>query len=106
MYILLCTWKLKMTFEWDEKKNDINKKKHGISFEMAVRVFLDEKRVEKLDVEHSTLEEERFNIIGRVSDMLVLFVVATDKNGNTRIISARKAEEDEEEEYYENYDAR
>lgn len=89
-----------------ETKNDINKKKHGISFEMSVRVFLDEKRVEKLDVEHSTLEEERFNISGRVSDMLVLFVVATDRNGNTRIISARKAEEDEEEEYYENYDAR
>ena len=95
-----------MTFEWDETKNAINKKKHGISFEMAVRVFLDEKRVEKLDLEHSTLEEERVNIIERVSDMLVLFVVATDRNGNTRIISARRAEEDEEEEYYENYDAR
>ena len=95
-----------MTFEWDEKKNAINKKKRGISFEMAVRVFLDEKRVEKLDLEHSTLEEERINIIGRVSDMLVLFVVATDRKGNIRIISARRAEEDEEEEYYENYDAR
>ncbi len=95
-----------MTFEWDEKKNTINKKKHGISFEMAVRVFLDEKRVEKLDIEHSTLEEERINIIGRVSDMLVLFVVATDRKGNTRIISARRAEKAEEEEYYENYDAR
>ena len=95
-----------MTFEWDEKKNAINKKKHGISFEMAVRVFLDEKRVEKLDLEHSTLEEERINIIGRVSDMLVLFVVATDRKGNTRIISARRAEENEEKGYYENYDAR
>ena len=95
-----------MTFEWDEKKNAINKKKHGISFEMAVRVFLDEKRVEKLDLEHSTLEEERINIIGRVSDMLVLFVVATDRKGNTRIISARRAEKYEEAEYYENYDAR
>ena len=38
--------------------------------------------------------------------MLVLFVVATDRKGNTRIISARRAEEDEEKEYYENYDAR
>ena len=95
-----------MTFEWDEKKNAINKKKHGISFEMAVRVFLDEKRIEKLDFEHSTLEEERTNIIGRVSDMLLLFVVATDRNGNKRIISARKAVEYEEAEYYENYDAR
>ncbi len=43
-----------MTFEWDENKNTANKKKHGVSFEMAVRVFLD---------------EERMNIIGRVSDM-------------------------------------
>ena len=85
-----------MTFEWDEKKNAINKKKHGISFEMAVRVFLDEKRIEKLDLEHSTFEEERTNIIGRVSDMLILFVVATDRNRNKRIISARKAEKDEE----------
>lgn len=95
-----------MTFEWDEKKNSINKKKHGVSFEMAVRVYLDDKRIEKIDEEHSTLEEERMNIIGRVSDMLILFVVATDRNGNTRIISARKAEPNEEAEYYENYDAR
>ena len=77
-----------------------------MTFEMAVLVFLDEKRIEKLDFEHSTLEEERTNIIGRVSDMLVLFVVATDRNGNKRIISARKAVEYEEAEYYENYDAR
>ena len=94
-----------MTFEWDENKNKINKKKHGVSFEMAVRVYLDDKRIEKLDTEHSTLEE-RTNVIGRVSDTLILFVVETDRNGNKRIISARKAEPDEEEEYYENYDAR
>lgn len=95
-----------MTFEWDEKKNDINKRKHGISFEMAVRAFLDEKRIEKFDFEHSTFEEERVNVIGRVSGVLVLFVVATDRNGNKRIISARRAEKHEEDEYYDNYDAR
>ena len=95
-----------MTFEWDENKNKINKKKYGVSFEMAVRVFLDEKRIEKIDTEHSTFEEERTNVIGRVADTLILFVVATDRNGNKRIISARKAEPDEEVEYYENYDAR
>ena len=95
-----------MTFEWDENKNDANKKKHGVSFEMAVRVFLDDKRIEKFDEEHSTLDEERVNIIGRVSGLLILFVVATDKSGKTRIISARKAEPEEEMEYYENYDAR
>ena len=30
-----------MTFEWDEKKNRINKRKHGISFEEAQTVFYD-----------------------------------------------------------------
>ncbi len=95
-----------MTFEWDENKNEINKKKHGVSFEMAVRVYLDDKRIEKLDIEHSTFEEERTNVIGKVSDTLILFVVETDRTGNKRIISARKAEPDEEVEYYENYDAR
>lgn len=95
-----------MNFEWDEEKNRINKKKHGVTFEMAVRVFLDDKRIEKLDTGHSTLEEERTNIIGRVSGLLILFVVATDRSGKTRIISARKAEPEEEAEYYENYDAR
>lgn len=95
-----------MNFEWDEEKNRINKKKHGVTFEMAVRVFLDDKRIEKLDTGHSTLEEERTNIIGRVSGLLILFVVATDRSGKTRIISARKAEPEEEAEYYENYNAR
>lgn len=27
-------------FEWDEEKNELNKKKHGIRFELALRVFL------------------------------------------------------------------
>lgn len=95
-----------MTFEWDEEKNKANKRKHGVDFEMAVRVFLDSKRIEKLDIARSTLEEERMNIIGRVSNTLILFVVSTDRNDKMRIISARKAEPSEEAEYYENYDAR
>lgn len=45
-----------MLFEWDEEKNRINKEKHdGIGFEFAVRVFLDEKRIERYDALHSTL---------------------------------------------------
>lgn len=64
-------------FEWDENKNKANKRKHGVTFELAVRVYLDDKRIEKLDMEHTTLEEERIHVIGRVSGMLILFVVAT-----------------------------
>ena len=93
-----------MIFEWDENKNKLNKKKHGISFEVAVRVFLDDRRIEKIDFAHSTVEEERLNIIGRVEHLIILFVVTAERSGKIRIISARRAEKKEEEEYYANYD--
>ena len=94
-----------MTYEWDNEKNEYNKKKHdGISFEFAVRVFLDSKRIEKYDYNHSTDTEERWDVIGRVED--ILFVVYTERNDRTRIISARKATEEETDEYYDDYDLR
>lgn len=94
-----------MVFEWDETKNTSNKKKHdGISFEFAVRVFLDNKRLEKYDSDHSETED-RWNVIGLVED--VLFVVYTDINEEKRlIISARKATKEEINEYYSDYDTR
>ncbi|WP_288566833.1 BrnT family toxin [uncultured Treponema sp.] len=94
-----------MIYEWDNKKNEYNKKNHdGISFEFAVRVFLDEKRIEKYDSSHSTDTEDRWNVIGMVDD--VLFVVYTERNDRTRIISARKATKEETDEYYDDYDLR
>ena len=39
--------------EWDEQKNEINKKKHGISFETAALVFADEDRIEYFDKLHT-----------------------------------------------------
>lgn len=95
-----------MTFEWDENKNILNQKKHdGVSFEIAVRVFLDEKRIEKFDALNSTLDEDRYQAIGMVDE--VLFVAFTEKDTDRiRIISARPAEQEEIDEYYENYDAR
>ena len=90
-----------MIFEWDENKNKQNKRKHGISFEEALSVFLDEKRIEKYDINNSTLEEDRIDIIGQMNNMIILFVVYTDRNDKIRLISARKAEADEEAEYYE-----
>ncbi len=94
-----------MNFEWDENKNKINIRKHdGISFEFAVRVFLDSKRLEKLDLEHSTEDEERYNVLGLVEN--VLFVVYTERGENIRLISARKANKEEIDEYYKDYDFR
>jgi len=95
-----------MTFEWDENKDSLNQKKHdGISFEYAARVFLDSKRIEALDENHSDEAEERYNVIGCVER--ILFVVYTERGeNNIRIISARRATAKEEKLYYENYDIR
>jgi uncharacterized DUF497 family protein len=83
-----------MTFEWDEEKNTLNKKLHGIDFEDAKLVFNDPFKVILPDLYHSE-KEERWLAIGVVSR--VLFVVFTERGENIiRIISARmgtKAEE-------------
>ena len=94
-----------MTFEWDEEKEKANIKNHdGITFSYAARVFLDSKRIEKVDLSHSN-EEERYNVIGCVER--ILFVVYTEReNEIIRIISARRATPKEEKEYYDNYDIR
>lgn len=52
-----------LRFEWDEEKNQINQKKHKISFETAAYVFEDENYIEMYDFEHS-IEEDRYIAIG------------------------------------------
>ena len=48
-----------MTFEWDENKNAINQKKHGVDFLEASSVFYDDNAIMFDDPDHSD-EEERF----------------------------------------------
>ena len=50
------------SFEWDEKKNKLNRLKHKISFEEAQYAFLDEKRIIYLDKPHSKSEKRYFCI--------------------------------------------
>jgi uncharacterized DUF497 family protein len=92
-----------MTFEWDEDKNRLNIKKHGISFQEAVSVFADDDKIEYYDKTHSSIAEERYIVIGRMKEMLVLFVSYTERLDVIRIISARKAKKQEEKEYYDSY---
>lgn len=87
-----------MKFEWDERKNQINQEKHGISFELAAYVFQDEHYIEMFDFEHSTIDEERYIAIGRVGR--ILFVVFTERKEDIRLISARLATEEERRLYY------
>ena len=91
-----------MNFEWDENKNKLNQKKHGISFEYASLVFKDEYRLEEYDEFHSNFEE-RYSVIGMVKNLL--YVVCTDrpKDDAIRIISARLATKAERRRYYGNY---
>lgn len=62
-----------MRFEWDPEKNEINMRKHGISFPYATRVFDDEDRLEVFDEEHSD-DEDRYDVIGRVDDVLFVSI--------------------------------
>jgi uncharacterized protein len=87
-----------IVLEWDEEKNAINKRKHGVSFEKAKKVFFDPRRFETFDKKHSFFEE-RLITVG-FSDLTLLTVVFTEKDDIVRIISARKAKKDEEEEYF------
>lgn len=62
-----------LMFEWDEGKSLANKKKHGISFEEARTVFLDENARVLPDPEHSG-DEERFVLLGISASLRFLVV--------------------------------
>ena len=88
-----------LKFEWDEEKAKINLKKHGIPFETAAKVFLDENRIEIYDEAHSA-DENRYITIGLAGE--VLFVVYTERHPQIRLISARLATARERKVYYGN----
>lgn len=89
-------------FEWDENKNQINQRKHGISFEEAATVFYDEYAILFDDPDHS-VDEDRFLIIGttRRERICIVSHCYRGKEGAVRIISARKATRSEKRIYIE-----
>jgi uncharacterized DUF497 family protein len=91
----------KLIFEWDNRKNASNKRKHGISFEEAQTVFFDEKAIEFDDPEHS-IQEERFILLGLSQSLKVLIVCHCFRSEEDiiRIISARKATKKEQDVYF------
>lgn len=91
-----------LNFAWDENKNDINKKKHGLSFEEAKEVFADENAILFDDPDHS-LEEDRFLIIGAVKSLKICIVshCYRDSGNVIRLISAREATKQEKKIYQE-----
>jgi len=91
----------KLRFEWDTKKDKINIKKHSISFDDASTVFYDEYAIQFFDPEHSD-DEDRFIILGSGFNFKTLIVCHCFREEETviRIISARKADKDEDEFYW------
>jgi uncharacterized DUF497 family protein len=85
--------------EWDPRKDLENQRKHRVKFEDACRVFTDPFR--EVVPDDRGYGEERWIAVGRANSRM-LVVVFTDRGDRTRIISARKADRDEEERYYEN----
>lgn len=85
-------------FEWDEEKASINLRKHGISFEEILPMFDDPLFWEKVDVEHSSVEETRFCGIGKIRNFAVVVSCYTEHK-RVRIISARISTKKEEREY-------
>jgi uncharacterized DUF497 family protein len=79
-----------MHFEWDPEKARANVAKHGVSFEEAMRAFLDPLSVTILDPDHSE-GEDRFVLIGQSPAGRLLVVVHTDRGTSIRLISARRA---------------
>ena len=88
-------------FEWDENKSRANKRKHGVDFAEATTVFYDENAVQFADPDHSQ-DEDRFILLGMSFKLRVVVVCHCFRESETvvRLISARKADKEEEREYW------
>lgn len=92
-----------MQFTWDEAKNRLNRAKHRVSFETAIRVFDDPHAISRPErVEDG---EERWQTLGSVGSIVILLVAHTyfEAGGeeSIRVISARKATPQERKVYEE-----
>jgi uncharacterized DUF497 family protein len=91
-------------FEWDERKNKSNQRKHRVSFEEAQTAFSDEHGLLIDDPDHSD-DEDRFVLLGMSSALRVLVVCHCYRaDGDViRIISARRADRHEQADYRERW---
>jgi len=92
---------MRLRFEWDLKKEKINQRKHGVSFAEAKSVFLDDEALLIPDPDHS-LDEDRFVLLGMSHKTRVLLVCHCYRENDqvVRLISARKADQQESREYF------
>lgn len=91
---------LRLRFEWDERKARTNLRKHGVSFEEAKTVFLDEDAILIQDPDHSG-GEDRFVLLGLSTQLRILIVCHCYRQDDEviRVISARRADRRERGQY-------
>lgn len=80
-----------MVFEWDSAKSELNRKKHGIDFETAKGLWLDENKIE-IEAPHPV---ENRNIIIAELDGKLWAAIFTMRSNTIRIISVRRSREKE-----------
>ena len=78
-----------MKFEWDSPMAETNVRKHGVTFDEAATVFLDELAISGSDPDHS-VGEARYITFGMSSLGRLLAVSHAHRSGGMRIISARR----------------
>lgn len=90
-----------MQFEWDSEKDRANRRKHGVSFDLARRAFEDPNHLTTQDRHEDG--EERWQTLGLIGPVAIFLVAHTIEDGNgeevVRIISARKANKTERRRY-------
>jgi len=89
---------VRYNFEWDPRKAEANRKKHGVSFEEAVTAFGDPMSMNMPDPDHSE-SERRFIVMGQSDRYRLLVVCYAEIEERTRIISARQATRSERRNY-------
>jgi len=89
-----------LRFEWDDRKNAQNRRKHGVPFEEAQTVFFDDHALLIPDPDHSEMED-RFILLGLSSKLRTLLIChcSPGQRDVIRIISARRADRQEREQY-------
>ena len=76
-----------MKFEWDKNKSFSNKEKHGISFDVAQKLWDDPSRIE---IQASFPKEKRYILIGKLRKK-IWTAIYTIRGESIRIISVRRS---------------
>jgi hypothetical protein len=82
-------------FEYDKRKSQINKNKHGIDFIEAQALWED---IDRIEIPVKTIDEERYLLIGKISDKC-WSAILTYRDKKVRIISVRRSRKEEVEIY-------